>query len=200
MPLVLLGSRATRQLALPTGTTELVINLHQGPLRVDADVDDTQGTKFYHGVICGTQSKYFVLDRSDNVSVAGVHFRPGGAAHFLGMPLSELTDQLKSPLSYGGTGLAIHLHVGNADVMAKQAVEAGATMVRELKDDVASVAAGFAIHSDTNGCSDIRSKKYRLKRCNGVTMRSSHSSMSDRSLDGLRPPPCWLCGMENSLA
>lgn len=41
----------------------------------------------------------------------------------------------QSPLSYGGTALTIHLHVDNADELAKQAVKAGATMVRELKDE-----------------------------------------------------------------
>jgi len=40
-----------------------------------------------------------------------------------------------SPLAYGGTGAGIHLHVDNADAVAKQAVEAGATMLREPTDE-----------------------------------------------------------------
>lgn len=41
----------------------------------------------------------------------------------------------KGPLAYGGTGMTLHLHVDNADAMAQRAVEAGATMVREPKDE-----------------------------------------------------------------
>ena len=40
-----------------------------------------------------------------------------------------------SPEAYGGMGAGIHLHVDNADEMAKQAVEAGATMISEPKDE-----------------------------------------------------------------
>lgn len=87
------GRRATRELALPTGTTELVINLRASPMRIFREIDDRDGQRFDRGVVCGTHSRYFVLDGSTDGAVAGVHFRPGGALPFLGMPLSELTDQ-----------------------------------------------------------------------------------------------------------
>jgi PhnB protein len=38
---------------------------------------------------------------------------------------------IQSPLAFGGTGTTIHLHVSDADALAKQAVEAGATMLME---------------------------------------------------------------------
>lgn len=41
----------------------------------------------------------------------------------------------KSPLAYGGSSVTLHLHVESADEMAKQALDAGATMVCELKDE-----------------------------------------------------------------
>jgi PhnB protein len=39
-----------------------------------------------------------------------------------------------SPLAFGGSGLTIHLHVENVDVLAQRALQAGATMVREPAD------------------------------------------------------------------
>ena len=38
------------------------------------------------------------------------------------------------PQSIGGTGMSIHLHVTNADVVAERAVTAGATVLRPLAD------------------------------------------------------------------
>jgi AraC-like DNA-binding protein len=86
------GRRATRELALPTGTTELVIDLRQERIRVFSDVEDTRGQELGAGIVCGPHSRYFVLDAAAESAVLGVHFRPGGAAAFLGAPLSELGD------------------------------------------------------------------------------------------------------------
>ncbi len=41
---------------------------------------------------------------------------------------------LLSPLAYGGTGTTIHLHVDDVDTLARIALEAGATMLREPAD------------------------------------------------------------------
>lgn len=87
------GGRTTRELALPTGTMELVINLRQDRIQLYSDIEDARGQRFGGAVVCGTHARYFVLDSSPQVSVVGVHFRPGGAAPFLGMPLSELTNR-----------------------------------------------------------------------------------------------------------
>ena len=68
---------------------------------------------------------------------------PGGRiAHAeikLGSTTVMLADEfpqygIRSPLAYGGTGTTIHLHVDNVDAVAKQAVEAGATIIREPAD------------------------------------------------------------------
>lgn len=39
-----------------------------------------------------------------------------------------------SPLSLGGTGTRLHLHVDDVDVLARRAVEAGAALLREPAD------------------------------------------------------------------
>jgi uncharacterized glyoxalase superfamily protein PhnB len=41
---------------------------------------------------------------------------------------------IRGPLSLGGTSFAIHLHVGDVDKAFARAVDAGATVVRPLKD------------------------------------------------------------------
>ena len=68
-----------RERALPTGTVELVFDLRAG-----------------EPVICGPHSSYFELDTSVAISVIGVHFKPGGAAAFLGTPAGEFADRLVS--------------------------------------------------------------------------------------------------------
>lgn len=78
-----------RERALPTGTVELVFSLSNSPFRIFENDADRLGQRFHGSVICGVQPGYFVLDTSEPVSVVGVHFRPGGAAPFLGMSVSE---------------------------------------------------------------------------------------------------------------
>jgi uncharacterized glyoxalase superfamily protein PhnB len=41
----------------------------------------------------------------------------------------------RSPLALGGTPFAIHLHVSDVDALMRRAVAAGATVVRELKNE-----------------------------------------------------------------
>jgi AraC-like DNA-binding protein len=63
--------------ALPTGTVELVINL--GPPGAGFDA-----------IVCGPHSRFFVIDTSRPTTLMGAHFKPGGLAAFVGLPLDEL--------------------------------------------------------------------------------------------------------------
>ncbi|MEQ8786473.1 MAG: helix-turn-helix domain-containing protein [Pirellulaceae bacterium] len=90
--------------ALPTGTVEMVFRLEQPELRI-VDDDGAPLGRFGDAVVSGTHSRYFVLETRQQSSVMGVHFRPGGAAPLLGLPLSELTDR----------------HVGLADLWGRTA-------------------------------------------------------------------------------
>src|SRR5688572_23973660 len=65
--------------------------------------------------------------------------RIGHAQLKLGPVTLMLADEypefgIQSPLAFGGTGTTIHLHVDNVDALAKQAVEAGATVLLEPTD------------------------------------------------------------------
>jgi AraC-like DNA-binding protein len=67
-----------RERVLPDGSIELVIDLvHAGG-----------------SVIVGAHSRFFVIDTAGPISVVGVHFKPGGARPFLGLPAGELQNQL----------------------------------------------------------------------------------------------------------
>ncbi|MBW3553194.1 MAG: AraC family transcriptional regulator [Gemmatimonadetes bacterium] len=63
---------------LPTGTVELVIDLREG----------TRGGG--GAVVCGAYSEFFEIGTAAEMSVIGVHFRPGGAFPFFAPPVGEL--------------------------------------------------------------------------------------------------------------
>lgn len=81
-----------RERILPSGTIELVINLRDDEIRID-DPAQPGGCRRYSGaVLSGTYSAPFVIDPVQHASILGVHFRPGGAFPFLGLPAGELAD------------------------------------------------------------------------------------------------------------
>lgn len=70
---------------VPTGTLELAVSLVEDT----ADAD----RRFAGGLVMGAQRRPFTFDTRENASVVGVHFRPGCAGVFLGVPPGELTDR-----------------------------------------------------------------------------------------------------------
>jgi AraC-like DNA-binding protein len=77
---------------VPSGTLELVVNLNEDALRI---YDPRSGVwREYSGaVVSGAYRQYFVIDTRDHASIVGVHFKPGGAWPFLGVPPGELADR-----------------------------------------------------------------------------------------------------------
>lgn len=81
----------TRERIVPSGTTELVIALHDTPLRMGGD----RGGMLEHvsaAALCGPQSSPFVIDTRAQGRLVGVHFKPGGAFPFFAPPAAELRD------------------------------------------------------------------------------------------------------------
>ena len=76
----------------PSGTIDLVINLHENELRFYDSVNPALCKRFSGAVVSGTHSRPFVIDPRELVSVIGVRFKPGGAFPFFGTPASELAD------------------------------------------------------------------------------------------------------------
>ncbi len=77
---------------LPSGTIELVVNLHEDEMRIHDAARPEQYKRFSGAIMSGTYSKVFVCDAMQHESILGVHFKPGGAFPFLGAPANELAD------------------------------------------------------------------------------------------------------------
>jgi AraC-like DNA-binding protein len=79
---------------LPTGAAQLIVNLKEDRTRLyEADPPhrcvSTCGT-----ILAGIQSRYQIIDTSEQEYVAGVAFRPGGSAAFVRAPADETRDVL----------------------------------------------------------------------------------------------------------
>jgi hypothetical protein len=76
----------------PSGTFELVFNLRSDELRIYKATQPDQYERFSGAIVSGPYNGFFVTDAAEEVSVMGVHFKPGGAFPFLGPPAHELAD------------------------------------------------------------------------------------------------------------
>jgi hypothetical protein len=77
---------------VPSGTLELVINLHEDEFRIYDPVDVEHCKRFSGVMVSGAYRGSFVIDTREHASVMGVHFKPGGALPFLGAPPGALAD------------------------------------------------------------------------------------------------------------
>lgn len=75
---------------LPTGTLELAINLRRNELRFYDAEDPQKCSRFSGAIVSGAHGHG--LTPADEASIIGVHFKPGGAFPFLGLPAGELAD------------------------------------------------------------------------------------------------------------
>ena len=86
------GQTPRKERIVPSGTTELVINLRDDEIRIHNRPQSKQHKRFSGAVLSGPYSSTFVVDAMQHDSMLGVHFKPGGAFPFLGDLASELTD------------------------------------------------------------------------------------------------------------
>lgn len=90
-----------RERILPTGTLELVINLHQDEIRIYGDgvtCQSLSGT-----VISGAYDRPFEIDTAVHSLMMGVHFRPGGASPFTRAAPGELANAHVDALALWGS-------------------------------------------------------------------------------------------------
>ncbi|WP_437774467.1 DUF6597 domain-containing transcriptional factor [Sorangium sp. So ce1097] len=81
---------APKERALPSGTLDLIINLRETRLGIFDRDDITSFERFPGIMISGARAGYFVIDTAPRASVMGVHFKPGDAFSFLGVPAGAL--------------------------------------------------------------------------------------------------------------
>ena len=93
-----------REHVLPDGTFELIVNLQEIPRKLFHGVNSATYAAFERGWISGAHSKFLVIDALPRSSMIGVHFKPSGAAAFLGVPGGELAGQVvELDAVWGGT-------------------------------------------------------------------------------------------------
>ena len=81
---------AAYERSLPSGTLELVVNLEDDRLHLyGADGPATAAPVLPGAIVCGAHAGSFVIGAPPRRAI-GVHFQPGGAAPFLGVPASDL--------------------------------------------------------------------------------------------------------------
>jgi AraC-like DNA-binding protein len=78
---------------LPDGAPELVVNLSEDRSRIYDREDTTRVQSLPGSLVSGPRTRYAVIDTAEQVSTVGVHFRPGGAYPFFGLPASELENR-----------------------------------------------------------------------------------------------------------
>ena len=86
------GETDRKERILPSGTSELVINLYENEIRIYDSMQPEQYRRLSGAVVSGTYSRTFICDARQHRSMLGVHFRPGGAFPFLQAPATELSD------------------------------------------------------------------------------------------------------------
>ena len=84
--------RHLRERILPSGTVELVINLRENELRIYDRARPGACERFAGAIVSGPYAGFFVIDTAEEASLLGVHFKPGGALPFFGLPVSELAQ------------------------------------------------------------------------------------------------------------
>ena len=81
-----------RERILPGGTFELVVNLQDDEIRIYDPLHPGHFRRYSGAVVSGTYRRSFLIDPKQHASIIGVHFKPGGAFPFLGLPADEMTD------------------------------------------------------------------------------------------------------------
>ena len=82
-----------RERIVPSGTLELVINLHEDEFRIYGAVDAAPYRRFSGAIVSGAYGSFFGIDTREHASVIAVHFKPGGALPLLGVPPGALADR-----------------------------------------------------------------------------------------------------------
>lgn len=93
---------------LPHGVLELVIDLQSEPKRLFDRKDHSRFLEYRRSWISGAHSQFIVIQATENSSMMGIHFKPGGAYPFFGFPITELRDTVVELEAIWGSA-SIHL-------------------------------------------------------------------------------------------
>lgn len=78
---------------LPDGAAALVVNLREDRSEFYDPVSLSPSLRLPGAIISGPRCEHFVIDTEEQRHVAGVQFKPGGLATFIGMPASAVMNR-----------------------------------------------------------------------------------------------------------
>ncbi len=81
----------SRELTLPDGSADAIINLTGRPIRLFDR--HNRALVFGHSVLCGPHTDFFIIDTAGEGNVIGIHFKPGGLHPFVEGPLHPFLNQ-----------------------------------------------------------------------------------------------------------
>jgi hypothetical protein len=84
---------------LPTGAAQLIVNLKEDRTRLYETDPPHRWVSTCGTILAGVQSRYQIIDTSEQQYVAGVAFRPGGSTAFVRAPAHETRD-VSTPLEF----------------------------------------------------------------------------------------------------
>ena len=96
----------SKERLLPDGSVEIVFDLGSGRFPIFTNEALSHRETFRESVVCGPHSQAFGIDTSSGTSVAGVHFKAGGAYPFLKLPCGELHNMHVSLDTFWGRAAA----------------------------------------------------------------------------------------------
>ena len=94
-----------REHVLPDGSFDLIINLENRPRKLFDRHDAERFSSFKRGWLSGAHEEFLIIDALPGSTMIGAHFKPGGAAKFLGLPASELGRQVVEVDAVWGAGI-----------------------------------------------------------------------------------------------
>jgi AraC-like DNA-binding protein len=94
-----------REHVLPDGSFDLIINLEDRPRKLFDREQAGRFNSFKRGWLSGAHAEFLVIDALPCSSMIGAHFKPGGAARFLGRPAGELCRQVVELDAVWGAGI-----------------------------------------------------------------------------------------------
>ena len=97
-----------RERVLPSGTLQLLVNLHEDELRSWHGPDAGELRRTRGAALGGAGSRSVVIDTAEQQCILGVSFKPGGAHPFFAAPADELRDQdVELDLLWGRDGAVL---------------------------------------------------------------------------------------------
>ena len=82
-----------KERALPDGCAALIVNLKEDETRIYNREDFSLRERFNGSVLVGPQTEFCVIDTAEQMDIAGIHFKPGGAYPFFAPPVDELRGE-----------------------------------------------------------------------------------------------------------